>query len=87
VANTYTQIYIQTVFAVRGRNCLIPKQHKDVLFKYITGIVRKREQKLPAINGMSDHIHVFVGMTASIALSDLVRDIKAGSSGFINEKK
>jgi len=87
VANTYTQIYIQTVFAVRGRNCLIPKQHKDVLFKYITGIVRKREQKLLAINGMSDHIHVFVGMTASIALSDLVRDIKAGSSGFINEKK
>ena len=86
MANTYTQIYIQIVFATKGRECLIPQQHKEELYKYITGIVKKRGQKLIAINGMPDHTHVFVGMTPEIAVSALVRDIKAGSSGFINEK-
>ena len=85
MANTYTQIYIQIVFAVKGRHSLIPANRKEELFKYITGIVKNRDQKLIAINGMSDHIHIFVGMKPNIALSDLVRDIKAGSSGFINE--
>jgi putative transposase len=87
MANTYTQIYIQIVFAVQGRQCLIPRAHKDEIHKYMTGIVSNRGQKLIAINGTSDHVHVFVGMTPTIALSDLVRDIKAGSSGFINEKE
>lgn len=57
------------------------------MFKYITGIVKNRGQKLIAINGTSNHVHIFIGMKPTIALSDLVRDIKAGSSGFINEKK
>ena len=87
MANTYTQIYIHIVFAVQGRQCLIPRQHKEELYKYSSGIVKKRGQKLIAINGMPDHVHVFVGMTPTIAISDLVRDVKAGSSGFINEKK
>lgn len=87
MANTYTQIYIQIVFTVQGRQCLIPNQHKEELFKYITGIVNRREQKLIAINGTSDHVHLFVGISPTIAISDLVRDVKAGSSGFINEKR
>lgn len=87
MANTYTQIHIHIVFAVQGRQCLIPMEHKEELYKYITGIVKKRNQKLITINGMSDHVHVFVGTTPTVALSDLVRDVKAGSSGFINEKK
>ncbi len=87
MANTYTQIYIQIVFAVQGRQCLIPEVHREELYKYTTGIVRNREQKLIAINGMADHVHVFVGMTPTIAVSDLARDVKAGSSGFINEKR
>jgi len=87
MANTYTQIYIHIVFAVHGRQNLISQNHKEELYRYITGIITKRGQKLIAINGMSDHVHVFVGMTASVALSDLVRDMKAGSSGFINERK
>jgi len=87
MANTYIQIHIQIVFAAQGRQCLIPRDHKEELYKYITGIIKKRNQKLIAINGMPDHVHVFVGMTPTVALSDLVRDIKAGSSGFINEKK
>ena len=87
MANTFTQIYIHVVFAVQGRQCLIPRGHKEELYTYTTGIIKKRGQKLIAINGVPDHVHVFVGMTPTVALSDLVRDIKAGSSGFINEKK
>ena len=87
MANTFTQIYIQVVFAVEGRQNLIRPIHKDELCKYITGIIRNRNQKLIAINGMADHLHILIGMNPDIALSDLVRDIKANSSIFINEKK
>jgi len=87
MANTYTQIYIHVVFAVQGRQNLIPKEHKEELHKYIAGIIRNKKQKLIAINSMPDHMHIFIGMKPSIALSDLVRDIKNNSSAFINEKK
>ena len=85
MANTYTQIYIQVVFAVAGREALIRREHKEELCKYITGVVRNKEQKLIAINGMPDHLHVLVGLEPGLALSDLVRDVKANSSRFINE--
>lgn len=75
------------MFAVQGRQCLIPHECKEELYKYTTGIIKKREQKLIAINGMADHTHVLIGLLPTVTLSDLVRDIKAGSSGFINEKK
>ena len=87
MANTYTQIYIQIVFAVQGRQNLIRKIHKEELQKYITGIIQNKKQKLLAINCMPDHGHVFIGMKPSIALSDLVRDIKNNSSTFINKKR
>ncbi len=87
MANTYTQIYIHVVFAVQGRQNLIPKEHKEELHKYITGIVQNKGQKLIAINSMPDHVHIFMGMKPTIVLSDLVRDIKNNSSTFINEKK
>ena len=89
MANTFTQLYIQIVFAVQGRQSLIPKRHKDELDKYITGIVQKEERghKLLAINGMPDHVHLLVGLNPKQALSDLVRDVKASSSGFIKEKR
>ncbi len=86
MANTYTQIYIQVVFAVQGRYNLISKKHKEELHKYITGIIRNKKQKLIAINCMPDHIHIFIGMKPNIALSDLVRDVKNNSSTFINKK-
>ncbi len=87
--NTYTQLYIHVVFTVQGRQSLIPEKNKDELFKYITGIVQnnKRGHKLLAINGMPDHVHMFIGLNPSQALSDLIRDVKAASSGFIKEKK
>ena len=86
MANTYTQIYIQIVFAVKGRLNLIPQQNKEELHKYITGIITKRGQKLLAINCMPDHSHVFIGMKPNICISDITRDIKAASSKFIKEK-
>jgi putative transposase len=85
MANTYTQIYIQIVFAVQGRQNMIASQHREQLHKYITGIVKKRKQKMLAIFCMPDHLHFLMGMTPSISISDLVRDVKAGSSNFIND--
>jgi putative transposase len=87
MANTYTQIYVHVVFAVEGRQNLIRPEHNDELQKYITGIVPGQKQKLIAINNMPDHVHILIGLKPDIALSDLMRDIKAGSSKFINEKR
>lgn len=87
MAGTYTQIYIQLVFAVRGRENLIPKQRKGELFKYISGIIKGKDQKSIIVNGMPDHIHAFVGLKPSMAISNLVRDIKNNSSNFINKQK
>ena len=83
--NTYSQIYIQIVFAVKGRQNLIAKQNREELHKYITGIVRNREQKMLSIFCMPDHTHILVGLTPSISISDLVRDIKTGSSKYISD--
>jgi putative transposase len=87
MANTYTQIYVQVVFAVSGRQCLIAKEFKEELYKYITGIVRQENQKLIAINGMADHVHLLLGLNPDLALSNLVRQIKASASGFTNSKQ
>jgi len=87
MANTYTQIYIHIVFAVQGRQTLIKKDQKEELHKYITGIIRNKNQKLYAIDSMPDHIHIFMSMKPNISVSDLVRDIKNNSSTFINVKK
>ena len=87
MANTFSQIYIQVVFAVENRNSLIQPIWEDELHKYISGIVRKKEQKLISINGMPDHIHFLLGMKPTCCLSDLVREIKKSSNEFVNEKK
>ena len=87
MANTYSQIYIQVVFAVEGRQNLIAKQNKEELHKFMTGIVREREQKLLGIHCMPDHTHMLIGLKPSVALSDVVRDIKNGSSNFINRRR
>ena len=87
MANTYSQIYIQVVFAVQGRENLIKNEWRDELYKYITGIVKNHEQKLIVIGGVSNHIHILLGIKPNIALSDLMREIKANSSRFVNERK
>jgi len=87
MANTYSQIYIQIVFAVEGRQNLIAPEHNDELQKYIVGIITGQKQKLIAINNMPDHFHILVGLQPDVALSDLVRHIKTNSSKFINDKR
>jgi len=86
MANTYTQIYLQIVFSVKGRQHLVQKSWKDELYKYICGIVNGKGQKVYAIGGVADHSHILISLKANIAVSDLVRDIKANSSKWINEK-
>jgi REP element-mobilizing transposase RayT len=87
MAGTFSQIYIQVVFAVKGRENLISKAWQEELYKYIAGIIRNKEQKSIIVGGIADHIHVFIGLRPSMAISDIVRDIKNNSSNFINERK
>ena len=87
MANTFTQIHIQAVFAVQNRDCIIQSGWKDELYKYITGIVQNNKHKMLAINGMPDHVHILFGFRPSQSLSDLMQDIKGSSSKWINEKR
>ena len=87
MSNTYTQIHIQFVFAVKYRNGLIHSSFKQELYQYISGIIKANNHKLLAINGMSDHLHILVGMRPSQSVSDLIQNIKSNSSKWINEKK
>jgi REP element-mobilizing transposase RayT len=86
MANTYSQIHLQFVFAVKHRDSLILKHWKEELYLYISGIIEKQGHKLLAINGMPDHIHIFIGMRPNQSVSDLLQDIKRNSSLWINQK-
>ena len=87
MANTYSQIYVHVVFAVEGRQSPIPQEYNDELQMYMTGIVSAQKQKLIAINNMPDHVHMLIGLQPDLALSDLIHDVKASSSDFINRKR
>lgn len=87
MANTYTQIHLHLVFAVKYRDGMIQSNWKGELYKYLTGIVQNNKHKLIAINGMPDHIHILIGMRPTQSVSDLLQDIKGSSSKWINEKK
>ena len=86
MANTYTQIHIQSVFSVQNRDCIIKKAWKIELYKYMTGIIQNHGHKVLAIDGMPDHTHIFFGMRPTQSLSDLMQDIKGDSSKWINNK-
>jgi REP element-mobilizing transposase RayT len=87
MANTFSQIYLQFVFAVKQRECLISKDHKEELHKYITGLVQNRKSKMLAIHCMPDHIHLFVGLIPTVLISDFIKEVKVESNEFINKKK
>ncbi len=86
MADCFSQMYVQIVFAVKNRQALIMPEWEDEVYKYITGIVKNKGQKLLAINGTHNHIHIFINMKPSCCLSDLVREIKKSSNAYINEK-
>jgi REP element-mobilizing transposase RayT len=83
---TFSQLYVQYVFAVKGRQNLIKQLFENEVYSYIAGIIRNKGQKPLAVNGMPDHIHVLVGLKPVMKISDLIRDIKNNSTNFINEK-
>ncbi|WP_075352537.1 IS200/IS605 family transposase [Algoriphagus marinus] len=87
MANTYTQIHIQAVFAVQNRQSLISEEWKDQLYRYITGIIQQNGHKLLQINGMPDHIHLLFGMRPIQSLSELMKQVKQDSSKWINLNK
>jgi putative transposase len=80
-------MYIHIVFSVKNWQKLITNNFRDDLYKYIAGIIKNDGHKPLAINGIPDHIHIFLGLNPNISVSDSVRDIKSNSSKFINEKK
>ncbi len=87
MAGTYSQIYIQVVFAVKGRQNLLKKEWRDEVFKYMSGIIKNKGQKPIIVNGVEDHVHIFIGLKPSAALSDIIRDVKNNATNFINENK
>lgn len=87
MANTFSQIYLQFVFAVKGRQSLIAKTNKEELHKYITSLVQTRKAKMLAVNCMPDHTHIFVGIKPVVYIPDFIKEIKVQSNEFINHKK
>lgn len=85
--NTYTQIHIHAVFAVKAKVGLIKKEWKEDLYKYMAGIIQRYDHKALAINGMPDHIHILFGMRPTQSLSNLMQDVKGGSSKWINDQE
>ncbi len=85
--NTYSQIYVHIVFAEKGRKSLIDRSWREELHKHITGTIQNKQNKLIAIGGIEDHIHILIGLNPSQVISDLVRDIKVSSTFFINKRR
>ncbi len=86
-SGTYSQIYIQLVFVVKSRQNFLKKEFREEIFKYMSGIITAKGQKSIIINGVEDHVHLFIGLKPSMRLSDLVRDVKNNTTNFINEKQ
>lgn len=84
--NTYTQLHIQAVFAVKNRQSLIKKEWKDEFYQYITGIIQSYGHKVLQINGVSDHIHILIGLRPNQSISELMKNAKQDSSAWINKK-
>jgi putative transposase len=87
MANTYTQLHIQLVFAVKYRAALIQNEWKERLHQYITGIIRQNQNKMLQINSMPDHIHIFIGLRPDQSISSLVQNVKSETNKWIKEKK
>ncbi|MBA2582327.1 MAG: IS200/IS605 family transposase [Bacteroidetes bacterium] len=86
MANTYSQISIQAVFAVKGRENIITKEWRDELHRYISGIIQTEAKSL-AVGGWQDHVHIFFGLPPALSVSQLLQKVKANSSKWINDKK
>ena len=86
MAGTFSQLYVQVVFAVKRREHLLQKPWRDEAFKYMAGIIKEKGQKPIIVNGVADHVHLFIGLKPVMALSELIRDVKNNTTNFINDK-
>jgi len=86
MANTYTKLYIQFVFAVQNRRSLISPEWEEELYKYITGIIQNKSHKMIAINGMPDHLHMFIGFQPVDHMSELIKVVKGESTKWIKDQ-
>ena len=87
MANTYTQLYVQVVFAVKYRNASLHASWRPELYKYIVGLIEHRNHKVYAIGGSYDHLHILISMNASQSLSELIMEIKRASTLWIKKKE
>jgi putative transposase len=87
MANTFSQVYLHIVFSTKNREPLIKQSWEETLYKYVSGIITNKGHKPLAINGMPDHIHLFIGFKPIMSISDLVREIKKSTSSYINDNK
>lgn len=87
MAGTFSQIYVQYVFSVKGRKNFLQKSWREDEFIYVAGIIKGKNQKSIIVNGVEDHVHVFVGLKPSMCISDLIRDVKNNDTNIINEQK
>ena len=85
--DTYSQILIHFVFAVKDRECTLKKTIRDEVFKYIAGIIKGKNESCVIVNGTENHVHNLAGLSPSTAPAELIKLVKGGSSKFINEKK
>jgi|SRR5664279_2038578 len=84
---TFTQIYVQLVFAVQNREAVLIRNIRPRVFEYMSGIITTMKHKSIIVNGTSNHVHILLGLNPSISVSDTVHDIKRSSSVFINNEK
>lgn len=84
---TYTQLYVQLVFAVKNRDAMLQSNIHDRVFKYISGIISEMRHKSIIVNGVSNHIHILIGLNPALSISDTVHDVKRSSTLFINKDK
>jgi putative transposase len=87
MANTYSQISIHAVFAVKGRENFIMAPWRDQLHRYLSGIITSNGATTLAVGGWKDHVHIFFGMPVHVSISDFMRIVKANSSKWINDQK
>ena len=84
---TFTQIYIQVIFSPKFKEALLQPFIRPRIFEYMSGIVTNLGHKSIIINGMADHVHLFIGLNPNLSISDTVKEIKRSSALFINEQK
>jgi putative transposase len=85
-AKYITQLFVHIIFAVKGRSNFLSEDRQEEIFKYVSGIITNKNQKPLIVNGTENHVHILLSFSPVVSISDLVRDIKNNSSGFISNK-